>query len=104
MEDRFDVLCDFHFTTIGGSVSLSSYVASFVQELSTRGLKYQLHAFGTNLECNLEQLCSLASWVIEFLENQGESRVFLDMRVTARFDREQDIEEKIRAVTDKLGG
>jgi uncharacterized protein (TIGR00106 family) len=104
LENPAAVLCDFHFTTIGGAISLSPYVAGFVNELSRRGIKHQLHAFGTNLECNLEELCSLASWVIDFLESQGESRVFLDMRVTARFDRDQDIEEKIRAVTDKLGG
>ena len=103
-EDSPYVLCDFHFTTIGGSLSLSPFVAGFLRELTRRRVKHNLHAFGTNIECSLQQVCSLASWLIQFLKESGETRIFLDMRLTARFDRLQDIDEKMKAVTDKLGG
>lgn len=85
-------------------MSLSPYVAAFVDELSRRGLRYNLHAFGTNVEASLEEIQALAAWVIDHLRTTGEQRIFIDIRITTRFDRDQDILEKIRAVQDRIGG
>ena|ERR1700752_4871625 len=98
------LLCDFHFTTIGGRLSLSSYVAAFIEEVSRRGLKYNLHALGTNIEAGIDDISELSRWVIRHLQSQGEQRIFIDVRIATRFDRDQDISEKIKAVTDKMGG
>ena len=103
MDSSANVLCDMHFTTIGGDISLSRYVAAFIRELDRRNITYNLHALGTNIEATLEEIADVAEWLIAYLRQEGEIRIFIDVRLTVRFDREQNIQEKILAVTHKLG-
>jgi uncharacterized protein (TIGR00106 family) len=70
--------------------------------LKDRGLQPRLHAYGTNLEGEWEDVMNAVREVHERLHQMGVPRITSNMRFGTRIDREQTGEEKIRSVEEKM--
>jgi len=82
--------------------SLSSYIAEVERVLEEKGLQPRLHAYGTNIEGEWEEVMGAVREVHEMLHKMGAPRITSNMRFGTRTDRKQTGEEKIRSVKEKL--
>ncbi|MGH7969474.1 MAG: MTH1187 family thiamine-binding protein [Limisphaerales bacterium] len=97
-----NVILDLCVVPIGVGVSLSSYVAACEKVLSEAGLKTVLHANGTNIEGEWDQVFTAVRRCHEVVHDMGAPRVFTVMKVGTRTDRTQTMDDKTRSVADKL--
>jgi len=96
------VLVDVSIVPIGVGVSLSPYVAACERVLQEAGLSPQLHAHGTNVEGEWDQVFAAVKRCHEVLHDMGAPRVSTNLRVGTRTDREQTLQDKIDSVRAKL--
>lgn len=96
------MIADLCVVPLGAGVSVSSYVAEAERILKDRGLQPRLHAYGTNLEGEWEDVMNAVREVHERLHQMGVPRITSNMRFGTRIDREQTGEEKIRSVEEKM--
>jgi uncharacterized protein (TIGR00106 family) len=96
------VIVDLCVIPIGIGVSLSAYIAACEKILSEAGLKTQLHANGTNIEGEWEEVFGAIQRCHEVLHAMGVPRIATTMRVGTRTDRSQSMEDKIQSVQNKL--
>jgi len=97
------VIADVCVVPLVPETSLSAYVAEVERVLERRGLNPRLHAYGTNVEGEWEQVMGALREVHERLHAMGVPRITSNMRFGTRTDREQTAEDKIRSVREKLG-
>ncbi len=98
------VIVDFCLVPIGVGVSVSKYIAECEKILSDAGLKTQLHAYGTNIEGEWEEVFAAVKRCHERVHEMGAPRISSTIRLGTRTDREQTMEDKIRSVQEKLQG
>jgi len=98
------VLIDLSVVPIGVGVSLSRYVAACERVLKEMGLKTALHAYGTNIEGEWDEVFEAVRRCHEVLHEMGAPRVSSTLRVGTRTDRSQSLEDKVRSVEEKLAG
>jgi uncharacterized protein (TIGR00106 family) len=97
------VIVDLCIIPIGTGVSLSPYVAACEKVLSDAGLKTQLHANGTNIEGEWDEVFAAIKKCHEVLHNEMEvPRIATIVRVGTRTDRPQTMEDKVQSVQRKL--
>ncbi len=97
------VLVDVSVVPIGVGVSLSAYVAACERVFREAGLKATLHANGTNVEGEWDDVFAAVKRCHEVVHGMGAPRVSSNLRVGTRTDRSQSLEDKVRSVEDKLG-
>jgi uncharacterized protein (TIGR00106 family) len=85
-------------------VSVSKYIAECEKILSEAGLKTQLHANGTNIEGEGEDVFAAIKRCHERVHEMGAPRISSTIRLGTRTDREQTLEDKIKSVQEKLRG
>ena len=83
---------------------MSKYIAECEKILSEAGLKTQLHAYGTNIEGEWEEVFAAIKRCHERVHEMGAPRISSTIRLGMRTDREQTMEDKIRSVQEKLQG
>jgi uncharacterized protein (TIGR00106 family) len=96
------VIVDLCVVPIGVGVSLGKYIAACEKVLEKAGLKTQLHAYGTNIEGEWDQVMSAVKECHQMLHKMGVPRINSAMRLGTRIDREQTMEDKIRSVREKM--
>jgi uncharacterized protein (TIGR00106 family) len=96
------VIVDLCVIPIGTGVSLSAYVAACEKVLTDAGLKIQLHANGTNIEGEWEEVFAAIRRCHEVLHEMGVPRISTAIKVGTRTDRHQTMEDKVRSVQLKL--
>lgn len=96
-------IVDIAIIPLGTGLSLSPYVAACERIFEEAGLDPQLHANGTNLEGEWDQIMRALRLCHEKLHEMGAPRVATNMRIGTRVDREQTRNDKIRSVRSKLG-
>jgi uncharacterized protein (TIGR00106 family) len=96
------VLIDVSIVPIGVGVSLSKYVAACERVLEQAGLHPQLHANGTNVEGEWDEVFAAVKRCHEVLHEMGAPRVSTNIRVGTRTDKPQTLQDKIDSVTAKL--
>ncbi len=96
------VLVDLSVVPMGVGLSLSSYVAACERVFNERGLKTSLHAFGTNIEGEWDEVFAAVKRCHEVMHEMGAPRVHATMRIGTRTDRDQTLEEKVRSVEEKV--
>src|SRR5574339_124013 len=99
-----NVILDLCVVPIGVGVSLSPYVAACEKVLAEAGLKTVLHANGTNIEGEWEQVFGAIRRCHEALHEMGVPRITTTIKVGTRTDRLQTMEDKIQSVQNKLTG
>jgi uncharacterized protein (TIGR00106 family) len=83
-------------------VSVSKEVAACERLLRESGLKIKLHAYGTNIEGEWDEVLAAIKRCHELVHEMGAPRISTNMRLGTRVDREQSMEDKVRSVENKL--
>ena len=96
------VLVDISIVPLGVGLSLSPYIAECEKIFAKAGLKTALHAYGTNVEGEWDDVFGAIKTCHETLHAMGAPRISTNLRLGTRTDRTQTMEEKVRSVTDKL--
>ena len=96
------VIADLCVIPMGSGVSVSRQVALCERILTEAGLKTKLHAYGTNIEGEWDDVFAAVKRCHEVLHAEGVPRISTNMRFGTRVDREQHMEDKIRSVEEKL--
>ena len=96
------VIVDFTIVPIGVGVSLSKYVAACENVLKDAGLKTQLHANGTNIEGEWDDVFDAVKKCHELVHQMGAPRITTNIRLGTRTDRDQTMDDKIKSVNSKL--
>jgi len=95
-------IADLCIIPLGVGVSLGKYVAECERILRQTGLKTRLHAYGTNVEGEWDEVVAAVKACHQALHAMGAPRVSSDIRIGTRIDRDQTMEDKIRSVEEKL--
>lgn len=92
------VIADLSVVPIGVGVSVSKYVAACQKVLNEAGLKSALHAYGTNLEGEWDDVFAAIKRCHEVVHEMGAPRISTAIKVGTRTDRPQTMEDKVRSV------
>ncbi|MBE0658915.1 MAG: MTH1187 family thiamine-binding protein [Bryobacteraceae bacterium] len=87
---------------IGIGVSVSKEVTACERIFAEAGLKSRLHAYGTNIEGDWDDVMAAIKRCHETLHAMGVARISTNIRIGTRTDRAQSMDDKIRSVEDKL--
>ena len=96
------VIADLCVVPLGVGVSVSEYVAACEKVLKEAGLKIQLHAYGTNIEGEWDQVFAAVKKCHEEVHRMGAPRISTTLKFGTRTDRSQTMEEKIQSVQKRL--
>ena len=96
------VIVEFTLVPIGVGVSLSEYIAACERILQESGLTYELHANGTNVEGEWEQVFAAIRRCHEKLHTMGVPRLHTEIKLGTRIDRSQNMSEKVASVKSHL--
>ncbi len=97
-----NVIVDLCVVPLGGSTSLSKYVAACHEIIEEAGLKNQLHANGTNIEGDYDLVFQVVKKCHERVHEMGAPRVHTIIKLGTRTDKPQAMEDKIKSVQEKL--
>ena len=93
---------DFCIVPLGVGVSVSKYVAECQRILENHGLKSFLHAYGTNIEGEWDEVFQAINECHQKLHEMGVPRITTTLKLGTRIDREQHLEDKVRSVEKLL--
>ena len=93
-----NVIVDLCVIPIGVGVSVSKYVAACEAVLAEAGLTYELHAYGTNVEGEWDQVFAAIKRCHEVVHEMGAPRISSTLRFGTRTDRDQSMADKITSV------
>ena len=97
-----NVIVDLCVVPLGVGTSVSPYVAECQKILKDKGLKFNLHAYGTNIEGEWDQVFNAVKLCHETIHQMGAPRISTTIKLGTRTDRDQTMEDKIRSVETKL--
>jgi len=98
------VVADISVIPVGVGVSLSRYVAACERVINEAGLEARLHAYGTNVEGEWDEVFAAFKRCHEVVHEMGAPRVSTVIKVGTRTDRLQSMKDKVRSVETKLAG
>ena len=87
------VIADLCVVPIGVGTSVSKEVAACERVLAEAGLKTKLHAYGTNIEGEWDDVFAAIKRCHEVVHAMGAPRISSTLRFGTRTDRDQHIEE-----------
>jgi uncharacterized protein (TIGR00106 family) len=96
------VIADVCIVPLGVGVSVSREVTVCERILRETGLKTQLHAYGTNIEGEWDEVFAAVRKCHAALHEMGVQRITTSIRVGTRTDKAQGIEDKIQRVEERL--
>ena len=96
------VMIDLCVIPLGVGISVSQYVAECEKILNEAGLETNLHAYGTNVAGDWDDVFSAVRRCHERDHELGAPRITTTIKVGTRTDRLQTIKEKIVSVQQKL--
>ncbi len=99
-----NVIVDLCIVPLGVGVSLSTYVAACERVLEAAGLEIRLHANGTNIEGEWDEVFAAIKRCHEAVHEMGAPRISTTIKLGTRTDRTQSLDDKVRSVEEKLGG
>lgn len=97
------VIADLCVVPLGVGVSVSQYVAQCQQVLEEAGLKISMHAYGTNIEGEYDQVFQAIKQCHEVIHAAGAPRISTTIKLGTRIDRDQTMADKLHSVAEKLG-
>ena len=95
------VIADFCLVPVGIGVSVSKEIAACERVLTEAGLKTRLHAYGTNIEGDWDDVFAAIKRCHEVVHAMGTPRLSSNLRFGTRTDRQQTMENKIQSVEKK---
>lgn len=97
-------IADVCIIPLGVGVSVSKEVTECERILRESGLKTKLHAYGTNVEGEWDEIMAAVKRCHEALHAMGVARISTSIRIGTRTDKEQTMEDKVRKVEQALSG
>lgn len=97
-----NVMIDICIVPLGVGVSVSEYVTACQKVLQKSGLEHQMHAYGTNVEGEWDEVMAAVKLCHEVVHEMGAPRITTSMRLGTRTDREQTMDDKIQSVKSRL--
>ncbi|WP_068258963.1 MTH1187 family thiamine-binding protein [Rubripirellula obstinata] len=95
------VIVDLCVVPMGVGVSVRKYVTECQKVLQEAGLHHQLHAYGTNIEGEWDDVFAAVKQCHERVHAMGAPRITTSIKVGTRTDREQSMQDKIDSVARK---
>ncbi len=92
------VIADLCVVPIGVGVSVSRYVAACQRILEEAGLEHRIHAYGTNIEGEYDDVFRAIKRGLERVHALGAPRISCSIKLGTRTDREQGMDEKVASV------
>jgi uncharacterized protein (TIGR00106 family) len=102
MDNAMKVIMDLCVVPLGVGVSVSEYVTACQRILKKAGLNYHLHAYGTNIEGEWDEVMAAVKTCHETVHAMGAPRISTTIKLGTRTDRAQTMEDKITSVKNKL--
>ncbi|MBN00256.1 MAG: hypothetical protein CMJ77_14130 [Planctomycetaceae bacterium] len=96
------VLLEFSMSPLGQGESVSPYVARVVDIIDKSGLDYQLHAMGTVIEGEIDEVLSVLKSCFEELSSDCD-RISCTAKLDYRAGASGRLQSKITSVEEKLG-
>ncbi|GAQ94159.1 hypothetical protein TAGGR_1337 [Thermodesulfovibrio aggregans] len=96
------MIAQFSIVPLGVGVSVSDYVAKVIKIVDESGISYKLHAMGTILEGDWDEVMALIKRCRDALMEEVE-RVVIDIKIDDRKGAKGRIEAKVKSVEEKLG-
>lgn len=96
------MLVQFSIVPLGVGVSLSSYVAKVIKIVENSGIPYKLHAMGTIVEGEWDEVMDLIKRCREALLEDTD-RILIEIKIDDRKNSHNRIEGKVVSVEEKLG-
>jgi uncharacterized protein (TIGR00106 family) len=96
------VILSFTLVPINAGMSLSKYVAETERILEKSGLTYKLHANGTNVEGDWDEVMDVIKKCQISVHEMGAERIFTTIQLGTRTDKDQTMDDKIRSVKEKI--
>lgn len=96
------VIVDFTVVPVGTGISLSPYIAEVERLLQASHLQHELHANGTNVEGEWDEVMTAIRRCHESLHAMGVPRIHTDIKLGTRVDRDQRMADKVASVQRKL--
>ncbi|ODC03718.1 hypothetical protein BFW38_09365 [Terasakiispira papahanaumokuakeensis] len=92
------LMIDFCVVPMGVEGSIARYVAACQRILDAEGLSYSLHANGTNVEGEWDEVMAAVKRCHEVVHDMGAPRISTSMRLGTRTDRSQSLRDKVESV------
>jgi uncharacterized protein (TIGR00106 family) len=102
MERIMNVIMDVCIVPMGVGVSVSEYVVACHEILKKAGLETQLHAYGTNVEGEWDEVMAAVKSCHEKVHEMGAPRITTTIKLGTRTDRSQTMEDKVSSVLNKM--
>jgi len=96
------IIVDLTVSPFGVGLSVSKYIAACHEIFEEAGLKTNLHAYGTNIEGEWDEVFEAIRKCHDTLHEMGVPRLTSSIKVGTRTDKEQTMSDKIGSVVDKL--
>lgn len=96
------VTAELSLVPLGVGVSVSPYVAACERVLKEAGISHELHAYGTNMEGEWDDVFAAIRRCHEVVHGMGAPRITSVLKFGTRTDREQRLGDKVRSVEEKL--
>lgn len=96
------VLLEFSMSPLGAGESVGQYVARSLEVVEASGLDYRLHAMGTVLEGEWDEVFDVVRRCYETMSEDCD-RVSVSIKVDARKGATGRLASKVRSVEEKLG-
>lgn len=96
------VLLEFSISPMGEGASVSPYVARSLDIIDRSGLDYQLHAMGTIIEGELEQVLAVLQQCMDAIATDCD-RVTCTAKLDYRRGHTGRLQAKVASVEEKLG-
>ena len=97
-----NVLIDICIIPLGVGVSVSQYVVACEKIFQAAGLSHRMHAYGTNVEGEWDDVMAAVKQCHEKLHDMGAPRISSSMKMGTRTDRVQTMQDKIDSVHLKM--
>lgn len=97
-----NVIADLCVIPLGVGTSVSKYVVACQKVLEKSGLKYQMHAYGTNIEGEWDSVLTAVKQCHEVVHEMGAPRISSSLKLGTRTDRAQSMEDKVSSVSSQL--
>lgn len=96
------VIADLNVIPLGVGTSVSSYVAACGRVIREAGLSHQLHAYGTNIEGEWDDVMAVVKRCHDVLHDMGVPRINTSLKLGTRTDREQTMADRVSKVEGLL--
>lgn len=92
------LMIDFCVVPMGVEGSVAHYVAACQRVLEASRLSYSMHAYGTNVEGEWDDVMAAVKRCHEVVHEMGAARISTSMRLGTRTDRDQSLRDKVESV------